>query len=52
MGSEMCIRDRLERAKKDNVAFKFLESLDDVDEWQDLLSVATILPGLANVIDA
>ena len=51
-GNEAVLAATLERAKKDNIAFEFLEPLDDVDEWQDLLSVATILPGLANVIDA
>ena len=51
-GNEAVLAATLERAKKDNIAFVFLEPLDDVDEWQDLLSVATILPSLANVIDA
>lgn len=50
-GTETVLANTLERAKKNNVEFEFLTPLNDVDEWQDLLSVAKILPSLAAVID-
>jgi len=49
-GTEKVLETTVQFANAERVELDFLKSLNDVDEWQDLLAVAELLPSLAKVI--